>query len=86
MLRYTTRSVRRASGLVLVGNPSLTRIMEGLPVRLGSNQEFEETITNTCAAASVQRFGMHNLHQAMIVSVVHRHSDQHGALHGKGFL
>jgi len=27
-----TRSVRRASGLVLVGNPYLTRIMEGLPV------------------------------------------------------
>jgi hypothetical protein len=25
---------------------------------------------------SVQRFGMHNLYQAVIVSVVHRHADQ----------
>jgi hypothetical protein len=32
MLRYTTRSVRRASGLVLVGNSYLTGIREGLPV------------------------------------------------------
>jgi hypothetical protein len=31
-LHYVTRSVRRASGLVLVGNPSIKSVREGLPV------------------------------------------------------
>jgi hypothetical protein len=54
--------------------------------RLGSNQEFEETTTNTRGTASVQRVGMHIFHQAVIVAIVYRHADNYWALHREGPL
>jgi hypothetical protein len=50
------------------------------------NQEFEETITNTCLTASVQRLRMHIFHPAVIVPTVHRHADNHWVLHREGLL
>jgi hypothetical protein len=44
----------------------------------------KETTTKTCGTALVQRFGVHNFHKAVIVSVIHGNPDQHGSLHGEG--
>jgi hypothetical protein len=39
-----------------------------------------------CCRYHIQQFGMDNLYQAVIVSVVHRHADQRWAQHGKAFF
>jgi hypothetical protein len=44
----------------------------------------EETTTKTCGTALVQRFGVHNFHKAVIVSVIHGNADQHRSLHSEG--